>query len=73
MKSYTEATMLLGKGSVYSFPQKQCINTKSSTKAELVSVDDRMPLVIWTHNFFDVQGFEVCNYIIFRTIRVPSC
>jgi hypothetical protein len=51
MRSHTGNTMSLGKGSVYLTSRKQRINTKSSTKAELVGVDDSMPLVIWTRNF----------------------
>jgi hypothetical protein len=48
MKSHTGRTMSLGKGSIYSMSQKQRLNTKSSMEAELVGVDDGMPLVIWT-------------------------
>jgi hypothetical protein len=59
MKSHTGGTMLLGKGSIYSLSQKQHINIKSSTEAELVGVDDGMPLGIWTRNCLQAQGFEV--------------
>jgi len=48
MKSHTGATMLLGKGSIYSTSTRQKLNTKSSTEAELVGVDDVMPMVLWT-------------------------
>jgi hypothetical protein len=48
MKSHTGGTMSLGKGLVYSLSWKQCINTKNLTEAELVGVDDGMPVVIWT-------------------------
>jgi hypothetical protein len=58
MKSHTGGTMSMWKGSVYSLSQKQHINMKSSTEAELVGVDDGMPLVIWTHNFLMAQGFK---------------
>jgi hypothetical protein len=57
MKSHTGGTISLGKGSVYSLSQKQRINTKSSTEAELVGVDNGMPLVIWTWNFLQGQAF----------------
>jgi hypothetical protein len=41
--------MSLGKKrSVYSASTRKKLNTKSSTEAELVGVDDVMPLVIWT-------------------------
>jgi hypothetical protein len=66
MRSHTGNTMSLGKGSVYSTSRKQRINTKSSTEAELVGVDDSMPLVIWTRNFLMAQGFEIHDNVIFQ-------
>ena len=66
MKSHMGETMSFGKGSVYSMSQKQCINTKSSTEAEIVGVDDGMPLVIWTQNFMTVQGYEIHDNAIYQ-------
>jgi hypothetical protein len=66
MRSHTGGTMSLGKGSTYSLSQKQHLNTKSLTEAELVSVDDGMPLVIWTCNFLEAQGFEVHDNVVFQ-------
>jgi hypothetical protein len=66
MKSHTGATMSLGKGSVYSISRKQRINTKSSTEAELVGVDDGMPLVIWTRNFISAQGYKINDNVVFQ-------
>jgi hypothetical protein len=66
MRSHTGNTMSLGKGSVYSTSRKQRINTKSSTEAELVGVDDSMPLVIWTRNFLMAQGFEIRDNVVFQ-------
>ena len=50
MCSHTGVTMTLGTGTVFSMSTRQKINTKSSTKAELVGVDDAMPSIIWTRN-----------------------
>jgi len=66
MRSHTGATMSLGKGSPISLSQKQKINTKSSTEAELVGVDDAMPLVIWTRNFLEAQGFTVSDNVLYQ-------
>ena len=66
MKSHTGGTMSFGKGSVYSMSRKQRINTKSSTEAELVGVDDGMPLVIWTRNFMTAQGYEIHDNVIYQ-------
>jgi hypothetical protein len=65
MRSHTVGTLSLGKGSVYSTSRKQRINTKSSTEAELVGVDDGMPLVVWTHNFLATKSqTTLCTKII---------
>jgi hypothetical protein len=66
MRSHTGGTMSLGKGSVYSLSRKQRINTKSSTEAELVGVDDGMPLVVWTRNFLTSQGFEISDNVVYQ-------
>jgi hypothetical protein len=66
MKSHTRATMLLGKGSAYSRSTRQKLNTKSSTEAELVGVDDVMPQVLWTRYFLEAQGYTVRDSIIYQ-------
>ena len=48
MKSHTGAVMTLGKGSIQSASTKQKVNTRSSTEAELVSVDDIISKIMWT-------------------------
>ena len=58
-KSHTGGVMMLGKGAVYSTSTKQKVNTKSSTEAELVAVDDVIGQVIWTRNFLKAQGYKV--------------
>jgi hypothetical protein len=66
MRSHTGGTMSLGKGSVYSTSTRQKLNTKSSTEAELVGVDDVMPLVLWTRYFLEAQGYEVRENKVFQ-------
>ena len=51
-KSHTEACLTLGYGSMLSISAKQKINTKSSTEAEIVGVDDAMTFVMWMKHFF---------------------
>ena len=46
MKIHIGGSMLMGKCAVYCASIKQKLNTKSSTKAELVSVDDLMPQIL---------------------------
>jgi hypothetical protein len=66
MKSHTGATMSLGKGAIYSRSTRQKLNTKSSTEAELVGVDDVMPQVMWTRYFLEAQGYEVRDSKIYQ-------
>jgi hypothetical protein len=47
MRSHTSAVLSLGQGALMSMSSKQKINTKSSTEAELVGVDDAMNFVVW--------------------------
>ena len=56
MKSHTGGVMTLGQGAVISMSTKQKLNTKSSTEAELVGVDDALPFNIWSHYFLKWQG-----------------
>jgi KUP system potassium uptake protein len=67
MKSHTGGTLSLGKGSVYSTSTRQKLNTKSLTEAELVGVDDVMPLILlWTCYFLDAQGYGVKENKVFQ-------
>jgi hypothetical protein len=66
MKSHTGATMSLGKGAVYSRSTRQKLNTKSSTEAELVGVDDVMAQILWTKYFLEAQGYKINDSKIFQ-------
>lgn len=66
MKSQTGGTMSLGKGSVFSHSKKQKLNTKSSTEAELVGVDDLTPQIMWTTRFLEAQGYYSMDHTIFQ-------
>ena len=63
---HTGATLSFGKGSVFSMSSKQKLNTRSSTEAELVGVNDVMSIVLWTWLFLEAQGFEVSDNILFQ-------
>eukprot|EP00980_Cylindrotheca_fusiformis_P016285 scaffold4840_cov147-Cylindrotheca_fusiformis.AAC.1 len=66
MRSHTGATMMMGKGSVYSKSTQQKINTRSSTEAELVRVNDAMSLILWTRNFLKAQGYTVTDNVVWQ-------
>jgi hypothetical protein len=66
MRSQTGMTMSLGKGSVYASSLKQKLNTRSSTEAELVGVDDAMGMVLWTRSFLEAQGYHVKDTKVYQ-------
>jgi len=66
LRSHTGGTMMVGKGSVYSSSIRQKINTRSSTEAELVGVNDMMGLILWTRNFIEAQGYEVHENTVYQ-------
>jgi len=59
MKSHTGLFMSIGKGGGYTGSRKQKLNTKSSTEAELVAIDDSMGQILWTRHFLADQGIAV--------------
>ena len=64
-KSHTGGVLTLGKGAVTTISAKQKLNTKSSTEAEVVAVDDVLPQALWTRNFLMEQGYE-CKTTIYQ-------
>jgi hypothetical protein len=66
MRSHTGGTLSLGKGSIYSTSTRQKLTTKSSTEAELVAVDDVMPMVLWTRQFLEGQGYKIKDNIVYQ-------
>jgi hypothetical protein len=51
--------MSLGRGSIIGISKKQKINTRSSTEAELVGVDDVAPQMLWARYFMEEQGTKI--------------
>ena len=66
MKSHTGAIFTLGKGAIISDSTKQKVNTRSSTEAEMVAVDDKISKVIKTKRFIEQQGFKVKLNVIYQ-------
>jgi hypothetical protein len=65
-RSHTGATMSLGGGAIISISTKQKINTRSSTEAELVSIDDVIAKVLWTKLFLEAQGYNIEKNVLMR-------
>ena len=66
MKSHTNGEISVVEGAVYSTLIKQKLNTKRSTEAELLGLDDLMPKILWMRYFLEVQGFKVYDNIAYR-------
>ncbi|MCU0341022.1 MAG: Ty1/Copia family ribonuclease HI, partial [Spirosomaceae bacterium] len=65
-RSHTGATLSLGSGAVMSASTKQKVNTRSSTEAELIGLDDYIAQVVWTKNFLEAQGYGVKDTVIYQ-------
>ena len=65
-KSHTGGTMTFGRGAVQSKSQKQKLNTRSSTEAELVGADDVVTPILWTKQFMEAQGYPVEENILYQ-------
>ena len=63
-KSHTGATVSFGKGCPISVSTKQKINTRSSTEAKLVGINDALTMILWMWNFIIEQGYSVTDNII---------
>ena len=46
--------------------RKQKLNTRSSTEAELVGVDDVATMILWTKLFLEAQGWVIMKNIIYQ-------
>ena len=68
-RSHTGGTFTLGKGAIFTISSKQKINTKSSTEAELVAVDDCIPHMIWVNYFLYEQGYHHPTTIVYQDNR----
>ena len=57
-RSHTGAVLSMGEGCLQGTSTKQKLNVRSSTEAELVGVDDKMPHILWCHYFLGAQGLK---------------
>jgi hypothetical protein len=58
--------MTLEKGVAYATSTRQNLNTRSSTEAELVAVNEIMPQILWSRNFLMYQGIDVQENLIYQ-------
>ena len=76
MRSHTCGFMTMGTGGECVNYSKQNLDTKSSTEADLVGVDNAPNQVIWTLYFLKDQGYQIYNNIIYqdnqRSIKIQK-
>ena len=65
-KSHTGAIMTMGNGAIQSISRKQKLNTRSSTEAELIGVDDAATMILWTKLFMEEQGYQVKKNVLYQ-------
>ena len=66
MRGHTGGGLSMGRGFPITTSTKQKLNTRSSTEAELVGVDDLMPAICWTRYFMEAQGYNVTENIVYQ-------
>lgn len=59
MKGHSGAVLLAGNCAVLFKSNKQKVNTRSSTKTELIAIDDALPTIQWTKKFLCEQGYDL--------------
>jgi hypothetical protein len=66
MHSHTGGGLTMGRGLPIVSSTKQKLNTRSSTKSDLVGVDDMMPIVVWSQYFLMAQGYGVTQNLLLQ-------
>ena len=65
-RSHTGGVMKMGTGAIQSISSKQKLNTRSSTEAEIVGVDDAATKIFWTKLFIEAQGYAIEKNILYQ-------
>jgi len=66
MRGHSGAIMTMGQGTIVGISNKQKINTKSTTEAELVGVDEPLSLILWSRMFAEAQGMRIKDNILYQ-------
>ena len=56
----------MGDGAITSFSRKQGMNTRSSTKVEVVADDEIISPMIWTQLLLEVQRYLIKENILYQ-------
>jgi len=65
-RGHNRVGMSFGQGMTLSYSWKQKINTKRSTEAELVGVDDALGYILWDCYFMIEQGYDMEPSLLYQ-------
>ena len=65
-KGHTGDIISIGKGALVNIARKHKFNTRSSTEAELVSIEDVLGVMMWCKYFMEAQGYAIENNILYQ-------
>jgi hypothetical protein len=63
MKGQSGAVLMVGDNVVLTRSSKQKVNTRSSTEAEIIAIDDTLPTIQWAKSFLKDQGYDMDTVI----------
>jgi hypothetical protein len=63
MKGQSGAVLLVGDNVVLTRSSKQKVNTRSSTEAEIIAIDDTLPTIQWAKSYLKDQGYDMDTII----------
>ena len=66
MRGHSGGGLSMGQGFPIVSSTKQKLNTRSSTETEVVGADDFMPMICWTRQFLEAQGYQVNDNILLQ-------
>ena len=58
--------MTMGSGGMQIMSKKQKLNSRSSTEAKIIGVDDAATQVLWTRLFMEAQGYPIDKNILYQ-------
>jgi hypothetical protein len=65
-RGHTGAGMSFGQGMAMNYSCKHTINTKSSTEAEIVGVDNSLGYILWACYFMIEQGYDMDASLLYQ-------
>jgi hypothetical protein len=66
MRSHIGGVISFGRGGILCKSNKQKINTKSSTEAELIGASDYLPHTLYVKMFMEAQGYPINNAVFYQ-------